>query len=126
MGGSLDSWPIRSSEPGLFLEPVKFVGGAGAVTKVKGRGVTVTYIGAGLVDLVFGEDMGNFLGVVGRCFEATVAAGLKGYTVRPGRLQLGDAHAAPQHHERGEALTDLAALQWLTLLLAFQRVNAGL
>jgi hypothetical protein len=126
MGGSLDSWPIRSSEPGLFLEPVKFVGGAGAVTKVKGRGVTVTYIGAGLVDLVFGEDMGNFLGVLGRCFEATVAAGLKGYTVVPGVYNSVTRTLRLNITNAGEVLTDLAALQWLTLLLAFQRVNAGL
>lgn len=98
----------------------KFVGGTAAVTKVAGtcQGVTVTYIGAGLVDLTWNDNPGFYLGVVGQCFEATTPAGVKSYVLVPGAFNYTTRTLRLSMYEGG-ALTDLAALEWLTLVVAF-------
>lgn len=115
--------PLRSSEPELVVSVVKFVGGTAAVTKVYGKGVTVTYVSTGLVNLVWGTNPkpGNFVGCVGHCFEATTASAVKGYTVVPGVYNASTRTLQISITGASEALVDLAALQWLTLSLAFKQ-----
>lgn len=121
---ALDANPVRSPVTELVVCPVRFVGGTTAVTKVFGEGVTVTYIGTGLVDLTFGDAQGTYVGLAGvPAFEATTAADVKGHTCVAGvyntttrTLRLNITNAA-------EALHDLAALEWLTATLLFKRVS---
>ncbi len=117
----LDVFPFRTNEPELVGAVVKFVGGSTAITKVRGPGITVTYISTGVVDVTWGESQGSYVGLFGHGFEATVQSGVKGYTVAAGvpsgntvRLNITSA---------GDALVDLAALQWLSLLFFFKRVT---
>src|SRR4029078_7852098 len=81
---SLEGYPLQCSEPGSFLSFVKFVGGTTAVTRVYGTGVTVTYISAGVVDLVFSEGHGTIVRVVRRNFEAPTPGDVKSYVLVPG------------------------------------------
>ena len=125
---SFPTFPTQTSEPELKEAIVKFVGGTTAVTKLFGKAMTVSYISTGIVDLIWKETPGAYVGVTGHCFEATVQGGVKGYTVVPGvfntstntlRLNIFGFGATP-------ALTDLAALQWLTLKVGFKTAQASL
>jgi hypothetical protein len=119
---SFEAFDAQTSEPDLKDHYVKFVGGTTAVTKLFGKGMSVSYISTGVVDLIWKENPGAFMGVKGYCFEATVQGGVKGYTVVAGvfntstftlRLNIFGFGATP-------ALTDLAALQWLSITLGFK------
>lgn len=118
---SLEAYPINCSEPGAFLSFVKFVGGSAAVTRVYGTGVTVTYISTGIVDLTWSDGQGTFVDIVGRCFEATVASGVKGYTCVPGVYNTTTNTLRLNITGASEALVDLAALQWLAITILFKR-----
>jgi hypothetical protein len=119
-----DAYLLKSSEPEEVDTFIKFTGaGAAPVVKVAGKGVTITRTGVGLVSLIFDEFAGVYLGVKGFCFEATVAAGVKGYTVVPGVYNTATRTLAINMTSAAEALVDLAALQQLSLTLAFKRVN---
>ncbi len=121
----LDANPVRSPVPELHLSPVRFVGGTAAVTKVYGEGATVTYIGTGLVDVTFSESMGIYRGLAGMpSFEATTAADVKGHTCVPGVFNTTTRTLRLNITNASESLHDLAALEWLSLVFLFQRVNA--
>jgi len=119
-----------SATPECVDHHIAFVGGAAAVTKVAdtGPGVTVTYIGTGLVDLTWADPPGLFLGLQ-PTFQATTASAVKGYTCVYGvyntttntvRLNItGDGGAG------APALVDLAALQWLYVTATFKRSGTG-
>lgn len=117
---SFDPFPYRTSEPELTGSIVKFVGGAAAVTKLFGKALAVNYVGTGIVNLVWKENPGAFVGVLGHCFEATVHAGVKGYTVVAGVYNPATFTLQIQIFNSAFALADLAALQWLTIVLGFK------
>lgn len=120
----IDTYPVRSAAPELVLCPVRFVGGTTAVTKVFGEGVTVTYIGTGLVDITFSDSQGTFLGLAGMpSFSATTAADVKGHTCVPGVYNTTTRALRLNITNASDALHDLAALEWLTLTPMFKRVN---
>jgi hypothetical protein len=116
-----DAYPERSTQPELVSHLVKFVGGTNAVTKVFGPGVTVTYVGTGIVDLTWSESPGTFLGATSG-FSATVIAGVSGEVASFGvfdtatrtlQLNIGNAAAGTP--------TNLAASQWLTIVAYFKQ-----
>ena len=120
--------PIRSATAEMELTFVKFVGGTNAVTKVEGDGgVTCTYISAGIVDPTFaaapGAGAGEFLGVVGYCFQATTTADVKAYALAVGVYNTTTRTLRLNMHESG-TLTNLAALEWLNVTVAFKKVTA--
>lgn len=121
----LDTFPIKCSEPAVVLIPVKFVGGAAAVTKVNGRDCTIAYVSTGVVTLTFGEGHGSFLGMLGRSFEATTQADVDGWTAVPGVYNATTRVLTVKIYNDTPALADLAALNWLTMVLAFQQVGSG-
>ena len=121
---SLDGNPVRSPVPELVLRPVRFVGGSTAVTKVFGEGITVTYIGTGLVDLTFAESQGTYVGLAGMpAFEATTAADVKGHTCVPGVFNTTTRTLRLNITNASDALHDLAALEWLSTVVMFRRVS---
>ncbi len=124
MASAPDQFPTKSTTPELALHVVKFVGGTNAVTKVYGEGVTCTYISAGIVDLTWSRTSapGECMGVVGHCYSATTTADVKAYllahgvyntTTRTLRLNLTET----------TTLTNLAALEWLAVTVAFTRAD---
>lgn len=122
---SQDSWNQQSTEAGEVVTRVRFVGGTAAITKLYGRGVTPTYVSTGLVDLVWAENPGLFVGVDGYCFDATTSSALKGYTVVPGAYNSTTRTLRLSITNASDALADLAALQNLTIGVAFKRTGTG-
>lgn len=124
-----DFYEALDSETSLRKHMVRFVGGTAAVTKVLGRGITVTYISTGIVDLVWSANDGNpgrFMGLVGApSFQATTASGVKGYTCVPGAWNATTRTLRLNITNASEALADLAALQWLNLTVAFSADSAN-
>lgn len=122
---SLDAFDDQCFEPSLVKNFIKFTGtGAAPVVKVFGRGVQTTRTGVGLINLVWDESPGGYVGVMGWCYEATVPSGVKGYTVVPGVYNITTRTLAISITNAGETLTDLAALQQLSITVAFKRTNA--
>lgn len=122
---SLDSFNEQNIEPSVVKSYIKFTGaGAAPVVKVFGRGLATTRTGVGLVSLIWDENPGAYVGVMGWCFEATVASGVKGYTVVPGVYNAATRTLAINITNAGETLTDLAALQQLSITVGFKRTNA--
>jgi len=100
---------------------VNFVGGTAAVTKVFGPDVTVTYISTGIVELTWSANQskpGTFVGLKSFGFHATTATGVAGYTANAGAYNTSTRKLRISIYSAG-ALTDLAALQWLTVTVAF-------
>lgn len=121
---SQEGWDVQLSEAMVHCTYVKFTGaGAAPVVKVKGRGVATTRTGVGLISLVFDEGMGTYLGIIGWCFEATTASGVKGYTVVPGVYNTTTRTLAINITNQGETLTDLAAAQQLSITVGFTRTS---
>jgi len=120
MGGSAE-FQARTNQPEARDYFVKFVGGTNAVTKVAGTGagVTVTYVSTGIVDLTFELGAGDFLGLAGACFEATTQSGVKGYTVVAGVFNTTTRTLRLNICNAVETLTNLAALQWLSITAKF-------
>lgn len=115
-----DFYESLSSEPEGREHFVRFVGGTAAVTKVRGRGITVTYIGTGLVDLTWTENPGVFAGLKGApAFQATTAADVKGHTCTPGVYNATTKTLRLNITNASESLHDLAALEWLSLTVLF-------
>lgn len=106
------------SEPNVEAHVVRFVGGTAAVTKVKGRGITVTYNTTGVVDITWSENPGTFLGLMGEpAFQSTTIAGTKDFTGKVGAYA---SKAIQLRLYESGSLADLAALEWCTLILLFQ------
>jgi hypothetical protein len=123
---SATSNPVRSALGEMEITFVKFLGGTNAVTKVEGEGVTVTYISAGIVDLTFGAApgpaAGDFLGVIGHCFNATTTADVKAYALQHGVYNTSTRTLRLNMHESG-TLTNLDALEWLDVTVAVRKAT---
>ena len=115
-----DFYEPLTSEPELREHVVRFVGGSAAVTKVRGRGITVTYITTGIVDITWSENPGVFIGLSGMpMFQATTAADVKGHTCVPGAYNSSTKTLRLNITNASDALHDLAALEWLNLVALF-------
>src|ERR1041384_457909 len=121
---SQEAWNDRFTEPELVSTLIKFTGaGAAPVVKNFGRGVVCTRTGVGVVNLIWDENPGQYVGILGHCFEATVQSGVKGYTVVPGVYNATTRTLTINYTNAGETLTDLAAAQQLTLVVGFKRTS---
>ena len=106
----------------VLLQVVQFVGGTAAVTKVFGSGVTVTYVSTGLVDITWSANQskpGTFLGPQSAMFHATTQATIKAYSCVTGNYSVSARTLRVNMYDASNNLVDLAALQWLTLMIAF-------
>lgn len=117
-----DSFDGRYSEPEVREHLIRFVGGTNAVTKVLGNGITVSYVSTGVVDLVWTDDPGTFLGATFG-FQATTQSGVKGYTVVAGAYNASTKTLRLNITGASEALVNLAALQWLTCRVLFTELG---
>lgn len=102
---------------------VRFTGGTGAVTKDEGLGIAVTYVSTGVVDLVWAESAGKYIGILGFGFDATTQADLKGYTVVGGAFNATTRTLRLNITDASNALADLTSTQHLSLTVGFKRLN---
>lgn len=120
MGNLANFSKVLSSEPGTCETHLRLLGtGAAAPTKVFGNGVVVTRVAAGVYEVAWGENPGMYLGFVPG-FEATVAADLKGYSVVAGVFNTVTFKQRFSVFDSTFAAADLAALQWLNLVVKFK------
>lgn len=107
--------------PGVQMHVVRFVGGASAVTKSTGTGpgITVTYVGSGVVNLVWAKPPGTFIAGFGTV-QAETPNNVDTYTVT---LDTYDTSTLtlPITLSEGGTPTDLAALEYCNLVLLFYR-----
>lgn len=117
-----DFYEIKGSEPSERDYLVKFVGGTTAVTKVLGKGLTTTWISTGIVELAWSTNQevpGTFAGPKSGVIHATTPANVKGYSFTCGDYNASTRKLRVSIYDASNNLVDLAALQWLTLTLAF-------
>jgi hypothetical protein len=109
---------------------VRFVGGAAAVEKVAdtGQGITVAYIGTGVVELTWLDNPGMFVDAH-PSFHAATPANVKGF-----RAVFGEFNASTLklrvylYEDAGDgtsALADLAASEWCGVVATFKRSGTG-
>ena len=117
-------YDFQTTEPTLKGHVVRFVGGTAAVTKELGKGITVTYVSTGLVDLTWSanfEPPGTFVGLAGKpAFQATTPSGIKNFDCAPGVYNTSTRTLRLAIWNASGTLTDLAALQWITLVALFK------
>jgi hypothetical protein len=117
----LDADPVKSPTPGLQTHVVRFVGGAAAVTKETGggEGITVTYVGSGVVNLVWAKSPGTFVGAIGSV-QAATPNNVDTYTVTFDTFDT-STNTLPLTLSEGGTPTDLAAGEYCTCVLFFYR-----
>jgi hypothetical protein len=115
-----DFYQPLAAEANLRDHVIRFVGGTTAVTAVAGtaKGVTVTYISTGIVDLTWAVNPGLFLGATFG-FQATTQSAVKGYTAVAGAFNTTTFTLRLNITSASDALIDLAAVQWLCVRAAF-------
>jgi hypothetical protein len=121
---SLELYPQKASEPETAEMLVSFTGaGAANPTKVYGKGVTVTWTSTGLYKLTFSDPPGNLVCPGGPCFQATVPAGVKGYTAVFGAFDATGKIVSVSIYNSTFALADLAAAQTVSFAMVFKRAG---
>ncbi len=116
-----DADPVKSPSPGVQMHVVRFVGGAGAVTKQDGggEGITVTYVGSGVVNLVWADAPGTFIGAIASV-QASTPGNIDTYTVTFDDYS-SSTLTLPLTLSEGGTPTDLAALEYCTCVVMFYR-----
>lgn len=114
-----DADPVRATVAGCQLHFVRFVGGAGAVTKEIGEGITVTYVGSGVVNIVWSAAPGTFVGGFGTV-QAATPNNVDTYTVTLDTYD-SSTKTLPITLSEGGVPTDLAASEYCNLMLVFYR-----
>lgn len=117
---ALDSFPTRFAQHEVVMHVVRFVGGAAAATKVDGtgQGVTVTYVGSGVINLEWEENPGTFLGAV-FSVQAATPNNVDTYTVTADEFDT-STYTLPITLSEGGTPTDLAASEWCSCLVMFK------
>lgn len=121
---SLGSAPVKSSQGEEITHTVTAVGGAAAVTKEHGPGVTVARTGTGAYTITWGESQGTWRGQT-YSLSATTVADLAGHSVifapynaTTRVLAFTVFNATPVAH-------DLAALEHVTVKVMFSATSVN-
>ncbi len=116
-----DADPVRATIPGLQFHVIRFVGGSSAVTKVTdtGPGVTVTYVGSGVVNFVWAKSPGTFVGFLGTV-QAATPNNVDTYTVTADTFDT-TTRTLPITLSEAGTPTDLDASEWATCVVMFYR-----
>lgn len=105
---------LRTTSALVTEHVVRAVGGAAAVTKVTGPGVTVTRTGTGAYSVTFSENVGVVLTAVAS-LQATTPGDLAGHTVVFAPYNTTTKVLAFVVYNAADAAHDLAALEWVSL-----------
>jgi len=116
---------VQSTEPTEVQQVVRFAGGTALVSKLLGRGITVVYVGTGLINLVWADPQGTYIGLVGHTFDATAPAGVAGYSAVAGDYNAATRTLPINIFSGGNALIDLTATQRLTIRPSFKLYNVN-
>jgi hypothetical protein len=115
-----DYFQGKDNEPNVRRAFVRFEGGAAAITKKVGRGLSLTRNGAGLVTITFNRSPGQFIGLQAMpAFDAAVPANVKSYIGIVGAYAAATKSIQLNLFEAG-VLTDLAASEFCSLTLLFK------
>ena len=118
---SLAPYEPRTNHPELREYVLKFVGGTTAVTKVYGNGMTIAYTATGRVTVTWsanGARPGTFIGITGFCFQGTTPGDVDLFQLVHEAYSVSARTLVLNMYESG-SLADLAALEWLTVKIAF-------
>lgn len=102
---------------------VRAVGGSAAVTKVTGYGLAVTRTSTGLYKLTWSENPGIFVGYTWG-LSATTLVEVAGFSVVAGVYNSTAFTLAFSVYNASNAVADLAALNWIDLVVRFKRTSA--
>lgn len=118
-------WELMSSQPKEVDHFVSILGtGAAQPTKLEGATVNINRTGVGVIEVIWPDFPGSYMGCKGRCFEATAQAALKGYTMVVGDFDTTNLKVTINITNAADALTDLAAAQRLSMTFAFRKAPA--
>jgi len=119
---SLDAFPVKANAPELIEHVCLAVGGASAITKVSGEGIAVSRTDTGDYLLTWSDAPGNFKGATAS-LQATTIGDLAGHTVVFGAFTAGGTTLAFGVYNAADASHDLAALEWVTVRVAFSHTG---
>lgn len=115
-------WEAMCSQPKTVDHFVSMLGaGAAPVVKLEGASVNLNRTGVGVIEIIWPDLPGAYMGCVGHCFEATAQAALKGYHVVIGDFDASNLKVTINITNTADALTDLAAAQRLSLTFKFRK-----
>jgi len=118
-------WELMSSQPKEVDFFVSMLGtGAAQPTKLEGSGVTLNRTGVGVIEIIWPDFPGTYMGCKGRCFEATTQSAMKGYTMVPGDFDTTNLKITINITNAADTLADLAAAQRLSMTFAFRKAPA--
>jgi hypothetical protein len=124
--GAQDAYVDRATDPEVVKHLVRMQGtGASAPTKENGRGVTITRLGVGNYRLTWAENPGNFLGFTEPGKQATSSGALKNTTVDAIAWDATNRRLDIQLWSSAGAARELAAAEWLTLIVHFKRAGTS-
>ena len=118
--GALDADPLRTTEADMKYVEVRLLGtGAAIPTKVLGKGITVARTGVGVYTLTFAKSPGNWCGaLVG--LDATTGSDIKNHSVIV--TATSTTVVTVTFWDASAAAHDLAALEWINLVLRYKTV----
>lgn len=121
---SQDAYDPRLSEPSIYTTKLRILGtGAGDPTEVYGADISVTWVATGRYLLTWAANPFTFAGISGWSLQATTQANVKGCTVTHGAFNTSAYTLEVDVWNASEAARDLAAAEWLTLAIDFQRLG---
>lgn len=123
----LAAYAAKSAEPESVTYEGRFVGGTAAITEVTGTlsGVTTAFVSTGRVRFTFPDNPGTFIGAT--CtFHATTPADVKLYVGVFGAYPTSaSTYTLDLYMYESGTLTDLAALEWASVVLSFKRTGVA-
>lgn len=119
-------WDAKCSQPKTVDHFISILGtGANPVVKLEGASTTPNRTGVGVIEFIWPDFPGTYMGCVGHAFEATAQAALKGYSVVVGDFDAALSKVTINITNTADALTDLAAAQRLSITFKFRNGPAA-
>lgn len=120
-----EAYPVRATQPEVRQHIISMVGtGASAPTKLYGLGVTITRTSAGLYLLTWAENPGTFL-CMAHTLGADTPSALVGYTLVRDTYDPATRSMEIRLSNTTDVVTDLAAAQYIDLIVCFKETTAG-
>ena len=123
---SLQAQKQFNTMPQMWEHDVRVLGATSAASIVAptGRGMTVTYVGSGVLTFTWKENPGTYLGQT-YSLSATTMSALAGFTAIFGAYNATAFTIQVTINNSSFAGTDLAALQWLTVAFQFAQIGSN-
>ena len=121
---SFEAYESRSDHPETWDHLVQLVGVTSSVAKSLGRGVTASRTSTGVYKLVFASNPGIAM-LATATLRATTMTALAGFTVVFGAYDATNFAQSLTVFNASATATDLAALQWVDLVLSFKNAAKG-